>query len=243
VNTNVTTTSAHGQAKEPGNRNVKVVIRLVIFVAILVALWGFVSGQWNQAMPWVFLGVWAIVGGLVPALVVPLDQALEEERTQIKEGVQEWDKPIVIVGSLYVPLGLVLVAALDARFGWSPLVPLWLQIVALIIGALGYLLGVWASAVNKFYGRFVRIQEERGHIVITGGPYRYVRHPGYAGIVLFVISSALALNSWWALVPNGLVALSMIVRTALEDKFLRENLEGYEAYARHTRYRLLPGIW
>jgi protein-S-isoprenylcysteine O-methyltransferase Ste14 len=210
----------------------QVLIRGTIFALILALLWGFVSGHWERPMPWVFLGSWAIVGLVVPAFVVPLDESYVDDRTQIKEGVQKWDKPIVIVGSLYVPLGLVLVAALDA-----------LQAVATMLGALGYLFSVWASAVNKFYGRFVRIQKDRGHTVVTEGPYRYVRHPGYAGLAVFLLTSALSLGSLWTLIPNGLFLIAMIVRTALEDRFLRENLAGYKEYAQRTRYRLIPGIW
>jgi len=224
-------------------------VRLVLVAVIVVALWGFVSGQWARFMPWIFWGVWIVVGLVVPALAVPMDEAFLEDRTQIKEGVQKWDKPIVIAGSFYIPFGLLLVAALDARLGWTvpatginP-IPLWVQVVAVVLSALGYLLSVWASAANKFYGRFVRIQEDRGHTVVTGGPYRYLRHPGYAGQVLFLLASAPALGSLWTLVPSGVFLVALIVRTALEDRFLQEKLAGYRDYARRTRYRLIPGIW
>ena len=112
----------------------KLLIRATIFAVILALLWGFVSGHWERPMPWVFLGSWVIVGLVVPAFVVPLDESYMEDRTQIKEGVQKWDKPIVIVGSLYTPLGLVLVAALDARFGWTAYaIPAWLQAVTTML--------------------------------------------------------------------------------------------------------------
>lgn len=226
-----------------------VLIRITVFAIILVALWGFVSGQWTHPMPWAFIAIYLLVGLVIPAMAVPIDQDYLEDRTQVKEGVQKWDKPIVIVGSLYVPLGLVLVAALDARLGWtaSPKgvnpIPLWTQAIAIVLSALGYLFSVWASAANKFYARFVRIQKDRGHTVVSSGPYRYVRHPGYAGLILFLFASAPALGSLWTLLPSGLFALALIVRTALEDRFLQEKLEGYKEYTRHTRYRLIPGIW
>lgn len=243
MNANASTTPSGEGTGTKGNLRTKTLIRFGIFALVLAALWYFVSGHPERVMPWLFIGTWAIVGGLVPALIVPLDEALGEERTQIKEGVQGWDKPIVILGSLWVPLGIVVFAALDVRFGWSSPVPFWVQIVGLVLSALGYLLSVWASASNKFYGRFVRIQADRGHTVVTGGPYRYVRHPGYAGMAAFLIASPLALNSLWTLVPNGVFIVLMIVRTALEDRFLQENLDGYQEYAQRTRYRLLPGIW
>jgi protein-S-isoprenylcysteine O-methyltransferase Ste14 len=221
----------------------KVLVRMLIFLLILAGVWYDASGRIDLVMPWVFLGVYLVVGGIVPALIVPLDEELAEERTQIKEGVKGWDKPIVAIGSLYVPLGIVILAGLDARFGWSSPLPLGLQIAALVIGGLGYPLSVWASASNPFHGRFVRIQTERGHTVQTGGPYRYVRHPGYAGIIVFLPTSAVALDSLWTLVASGVVAVLMVIRTALEDRVLLEELPGYEDYASRVRFRLVPGIW
>jgi protein-S-isoprenylcysteine O-methyltransferase Ste14 len=89
----------------------------------------------------------------------------------------------------------------------------------------------------------VRIQEDRGHQVVTGGPYRYVRHPMYVGIILLFPCMALFLGSWWALVPASLIAILMVIRTALEDRTLRAELPGYAEYAQRVRYRLLPGVW
>jgi protein-S-isoprenylcysteine O-methyltransferase Ste14 len=179
----------------------------------------------------------------VGVLVVPLDPELVEERTQIKEGVKDWDKRITVVGSVLYPLAILIVAGLDARYGWSPRVPTAVQLAALAIAAAGNLVSIWATAVNRFYGRFVRIQRERGHVVVSDGPYRYVRHPGYLGQIIFSLASALALGSLWALIPGGLFALLLVARTALEDRTLQEELEGYKAYTRRVRHRLLPQIW
>ena len=243
MNANTSATPSSEAPETSSGMRLRVLIRVGIFALIMAALWYVTSGHLDLIMGWIFIGVWMVVGGVVPALAVPLGPELIEERTQIKEGVKEWDKPIVIVGSIYIPLGIVIVAGLDARFEWSPPIPLAFQIVALVLGALGYLLSVWAAAANKFYGRFVRIQKERGHTVETGGPYRYVRHPGYAGMIIFCLASALALGSLWTLIPNGLMALLTIIRTALEDRTLQEELDGYKEYAARVRYRLLPGIW
>ena len=98
-------------------------------------------------------------------------------------------------------------------------------------------------ATNRFYGRYVRIQTDRGHTVVTTGPYRCVRHPAYAGLILFMLATALALESLWALIPAGLVAAVLVVRTVLEDRTLRSELLGYDDYAQRTRYRLVPGVW
>jgi protein-S-isoprenylcysteine O-methyltransferase Ste14 len=101
----------------------------------------------------------------------------------------------------------------------------------------------WAMVSNPFFSTMVRIQTDRGQTVATGGPYRWVRHPGYVGYILSAVSTALLLGSLWALVPAVLTGVLLVVRTALEDRTLLEELEGYEEYARQVRYRLVPGVW
>ena len=96
---------------------------------------------------------------------------------------------------------------------------------------------------NRFFSTMVRIQADRGQTVATAGPYRYVRHPGYVGYSVSFFGMALALGSLWALVPAVLMACLLVVRTALEDRTLQDELAGYTDYARQVRYRLLPGIW
>ena len=113
----------------------------------------------------------------------------------------------------------------------------------LAVAVLGYTLVVWATAANAFFAQTVRIQRERGHAVATGGPYQFMRHPGYAGTILFELAVPVMLGSWWALVPGSLVALLIIIRTALEDRTLQKELDGYQEYAKRVHYRLLPGIW
>jgi protein-S-isoprenylcysteine O-methyltransferase Ste14 len=229
-----------GETNQPGK--LSLLARLLIFVAILAAIVFISAGRWDWLTGWLYMGMYALVTS-VGVFVVPLDPELVEERTQIKEGVKEWDKRLVSVGSLFYPLAILIVAGLDARWGWSPALPAWLPWVALGVAAAGNLLSIWATAANKFYGRFVRIQKERGHRVISEGPYRYLRHPGYLGQIIFGLASALALASLWTLIPGGLFAGLLVVRTALEDRVLQEELEGYRDYTGRVRYRLLPPIW
>jgi protein-S-isoprenylcysteine O-methyltransferase Ste14 len=113
--------------------------------------------------------------------------------------------------------------------------------MAIVIG--GYALVVWATGVNAYFSQVVRIQSERGHTVISSGPYHFVRHPAYVGMTLVVIGAPIMLGSWWALIPGVISALLMIARTNLEDQTLQDELPGYAAYAQHTRHRLIPGIW
>ena len=96
---------------------------------------------------------------------------------------------------------------------------------------------------NTFFSGTVRIQHDRGHAVISDGPYGWVRHPGYAGWSLSLITTPLMLGSFWALIPGALAALLLIVRTVFEDQTLQGELEGYSDYAQRVRYRLLPGVW
>jgi protein-S-isoprenylcysteine O-methyltransferase Ste14 len=138
---------------------------------------------------------------------------------------------------------ILIVAGLDTRNGWSPSLALIFQFAALTAAAGGNLISIWATSVNKFYSRFVRIQKERGHFAISDGPYRFIRHPGYLGQVIFSLASGLALGSLWALIPGGLFAVLLVLRTALEDRTLQEELQGYKAYTRRVRYRLIPYIW
>jgi protein-S-isoprenylcysteine O-methyltransferase Ste14 len=228
------------RTREPSS--LRILLRLMAFVLVLTAILLIAAGRWDWVMGWVYTATYACLA-VIGVLAVPLDPELVEERTQIKEGVKEWDKRITVIGSVLYPLAILIVAGLDARYGWSPRFPPALQLASLAIAAGGNLMSIWATAVNRFYGRFVRIQRERGHIVISDGPYRYVRHPGYLGQIIFSLASALALGSLWALVPGGLFAVLLIVRTALEDRTLQEELDGYKAYARTVRHRLIPEIW
>jgi protein-S-isoprenylcysteine O-methyltransferase Ste14 len=98
-------------------------------------------------------------------------------------------------------------------------------------------------AVNRFFSSVVRIQSDRGHQLVTGGPYGWIRHPGYLAALLQGISSGIALGSWVSMIPVvGMLPL-LFVRTVREDRFLRGNLPGYLEYAQRVRYRMLPGIW
>ena len=112
-----------------------------------------------------------------------------------------------------------------------------------MVCVIGYALFVWATASNAFFSQIVRIQTERGHTVVTGGPYRFVRHPGYAGAILFELAVPFLLASWWAFIPSLIGAGLLVLRTALEDRTLQAELSGYPAYARQVAYRLLPGVW
>ncbi len=149
---------------------------------------------------------------------------------------------VAIVGILG-PLVIVLVAGLDHRFGWTPPIPGALSAFGLALVVLGYGLGTWAMAVNRFFSAVVRIQKDRGQTVVTDGPYQLVRHPAYAGGLLASVGVPLLLGSGWSLLPSVLVAAALVARTRVEDRTLIKELEGYQGYAEQVRYRLFPLIW
>ena len=203
------------------------------------------AGTLNWPMAWLYAGVSAAfgVGGRILILRTTPDLLVERGRFLRSQGAKSWDKVIVSLVGIVGPVAMFIVAGLDRRLGWTAPAPLALQLGALAAIVLGYLLSTWAVLTNRFFSGVVRIQTDRGHTVVTGGPYRFVRHPGYAGSLLAYLASPLALGSLWMFIPAGLTALLLVVRTALEDRTLRAELEGYAAYTRQTRYRLLPGVW
>ena len=158
------------------------------------------------------------------------------------KGTKRWD---IAWGVVFGPIliSIYIVAGLDAvRFEWSTMSALFWP-VGLIVFLAGTALFSWSMGVNPFFEKTVRIQTERGHRVIDTGPYAFVRHPGYLGFFGWCLSAPLLLGSWWAFVPAVLSVVGLVVRTALEDRTLREELEGYEAYSNRVPHRLLPGIW
>ncbi|MCI5225010.1 MAG: isoprenylcysteine carboxylmethyltransferase family protein, partial [Candidatus Electrothrix sp. AR4] len=132
---------------------------------------------------------------------------------------------------------------LDHRFGRSPVFPTGLVLLGFILIAWGYAFAAWALVENRFFSSVVRIQTDRGHLVCDTGPYRLVRHPGYAGNILALAGIVLALGSIWTLIPAMVALIITVIRIMLEDQTLQDELPGYREYAQRVRYRLIPGIF
>lgn len=218
--------------------------QVCVAVALLAALLFLSSWRFDWVMAWIYTGTFAVVLTAITIYQELGNPDLVEERSEFKprEGVQRWDVILSAVARLSL-LSSYVVAGLDVRFGWKPEIPPVVQIAAFALGLLGGGLVAWAMAANRYAAVYARIQQERGHVVATTGPYRFVRHPFYVGVITFALMIPLALGSLWALVPGVLAALLFIVKTAAEDRMLRAGLPGYAEYAQRTRYRLLPGIW
>lgn len=221
-------------------QNVQKRILQIVVSLIFIAIVLFVSaGSFKWFYGWIFIAASVMILA-VNAIVFPAE--LISERGRRKENVEKWDK--VMSWFISIPwLALFIVSGLDVRFGWASEWVVWAHVVGLGFFFLGNALVSWSMVSNLYFSTAVRIQYERGHRVASGGPYRYVRHPGYVGMIISNIATPLLLGSAWALIPAGLTAIMVVVRTWLEDKTLKEKLEGYREYAERVKARLLPGIW
>jgi protein-S-isoprenylcysteine O-methyltransferase Ste14 len=210
----------------------------VAFVAFVGACLFVSAGHWDLPWFWAYLGVWAaaiVTGSFL------IDPTLVQER--IRPGPGGKDYGTVVVLTALMP-GQSLVAGLDVgRFHWSDGVSPAVQGPGLMAVTAALAVVVWAMAVNRFFSPVIRIQTDRGHRLVTSGPYRYVRHPAYAAFPFLMVGGGLALGSWLAALIGLLLVLPVLRRAALEDRVLREQLEGYAAYAQQVRYRMFPGVW
>ncbi|MDH5465697.1 MAG: isoprenylcysteine carboxylmethyltransferase family protein [Thiovulaceae bacterium] len=168
---------------------------------------------------------------------------VERSNMEKAKDSKAWDKVLAPLMALSLSFPLLIVAGLDHRYGWTPSLPTWLTILGLLLIALGYAFSAWAIIENRYFSSTVRIQTERGHTVCDSGPYKIVRHPGYAGNLLALAGIIIALESLWTLIPAVVALVIGVIRTSLEDKTLYEELTGYQDYARRVCYRLFPGIY
>jgi protein-S-isoprenylcysteine O-methyltransferase Ste14 len=221
-----------------------VILQVLIFVVGVPFLPLLISWDWSWWQAWVF-GLLSVCGFAVSrALAGRRHPDLLAERAKFLRhaDAKPWDKvlaPLVGLGGGLIPL----VAGLEARFGSSSGFGLETELVSLVLILAGYVFSSWALMENRFFSGMVRIQKERGHQVVSSGPYRWVRHPGYAGALLTYLFTPILLDSYWAYIPVALLTVVLVIRTSLEDRTLQQELPGYADYAQRTRDRLLPGIW
>lgn len=207
----------------------------------LLALIFLPVGRLDWTPGWIFILFLFTVYGVAVLVLKRVNPAIFRARNRFQAGTKRWDVNLVSL----ICLGLVAeipVATLDSgRMSWSAM-PISVVILGYILGA-GIALGTWAQAVNRFFEPGVRLQRERGQHVISTGPYAFVRHPGYVSAIMVFAGLALALASWWALIPAAWATALLILRTSWEDALLHAELEGYADYARNVRFRLAPGLW
>jgi protein-S-isoprenylcysteine O-methyltransferase Ste14 len=220
--------------------------RTIVSAAIMYPLLGAMlfgaAGTVRWIAGWSFF-LFFIAGCLgVTRWLLVHDPGLLEERMRVGKNQQPWDK--IFLGLIYVLfLAWYLGMPLDAvRWHWSHF-PIWLQAVGVPLTAFSFYILFATFRANPFLSGVVRIQEERGHAVISTGPYRFVRHPMYAGAVVLFAGAPLWLGSWLGLAVGGLFALLLAARAVLEERTLARELTGYDEYRRKVRYRLVPYLW
>jgi protein-S-isoprenylcysteine O-methyltransferase Ste14 len=221
-----------------GMKRIFVVLAYVIIESVVL----FVSaGRLNWPGAWAYTGLRLAIFLTVGIWVARRNPELINERGRRSPDTKSWDKVFAAVYTLFLIITPI-IAGLDARNEWSSVSLIW-QTVGFLGLIPAMILPYWAMSVNKYMVTTVRIQTERGHQVVSTGPYQYVRHPMYVGAVLMALFAPLLLGTWWTFVPSIIVGISIVVRTALEDRTLQAELPGYTDYAQQVRYRLLPGIW
>ncbi len=229
------------EAKPEGNRGgLRFLIKAVVGLLITAAILFIPAGRLGWTMGWVCIGAYLLAQGVTALVIDP--ELLTERETRHKDA-KKWDMVLLSFWGLASALAPMVMAGLNVRFGWLPRMSLAVQICGLVLFLLGWAITIWTMTSNLFFSKVVRIQRDRGQTVATGGPYRYVRHPGYVGASAQSLATPLILGSVWALIPGVLGVLLLVIRTVLEDKTLQEELDGYKEYAGRVRYRLLPGVW
>ena len=220
-------------------------IAFIAYIGFFAVLIFWPAGRIDWLDGWLYLGIVTAYQLITVVYLTQVNPELIEHRlkfTGISKGTKRWDKFWLM---LFTPLFIAIyaIAGFDAvRFDWSSMSS-WFWFFGLLLFIPGAALYSWSMGVNPFFEKTVRIQTERGHRVIDTGPYRLVRHPGYLGFIGWFLSAPLMLSSWWAFLPAILSVFAILIRTALEDRTLRNELPGYEEYTSQVHYKLIPGIW
>ena len=220
----------------------RVVIKFVFAVTLLALVLFVPAGTWRWPAAWVFIGLYLAFAIPVGIWLLRTNPALLARRFDWgKRAPKKWDRLLM---AAYIPVyvAVYVLAGLDFRYGWSD-VPTVLRAVAFVPVGAFYVLLALVLRENAFLSRVVEVHPEAGHHVITTGPYAAVRHPMYAGYIVWLLATPVALGSVPALAPAGLVAAGIVVRTVLEDQTLHTELPGYPEYASKVRWRLLPRVF
>lgn len=234
-NVNANPKIAQGGARWAG----QMTAALVIFGTIMFLS----AGTLHWTTGWAYLGLNALTQILSGIVLIPRQPDMLAERSQVQQGTKSWDRflaPLIVV---FGTLAVLVTAGLDFRFGWSDPIHTTLWLTGLALAFCSQMFVLWAMASNTFFATTVRIQDDRGHSVVSAGPYRFIRHPGYLGSIIYNLVMPLVLNSLWVILPAVLTIILLIVRTRLEDRTLHTELPGYRDYSANVQFRLIPGVW
>lgn len=216
-------------------RLVQVFSVLILQGAILFIAAGTLSWKWAWYV--LLLGLILLITNLI---LLPAE--LVEERGRKKENVKKWDRMITSI-VMFPTILMYVFSGLDHRFNWTGDVHIIINIAGLVLIFLGSMIFTWSMVSNKFFSTLVRLQTDRQHTVVTEGPYKYVRHPGYLGYIIFTLATPIAVGAFWGLIFSVIIGILLIVRTALEDATLKKELPGYAEYTENVKYKLIPFLW
>ncbi len=218
------------------------ILQLLLLVFVQAVLLFASAGSLTWGAGWLYIGLYVLMLAVASLVILPGHQDVVVERSKGTSGAKAWD--LWVTRLVAIPsLGVLIVAGLDWRWGWTPPYSIWLTVLGGLGFVLGYVIVVWAMLSNPFFAQVVRIQADRGHVAVTDGPYRLIRHPGYFGMMISFLGSIFLLGSLYGLICFAFYVIVVVIRTALEDKTLRAELPGYVEYSARTRYRLMPGVW
>lgn len=232
--------------QEPTGLTIRMWLRTLFVLAALPILILFGSaGTLDWPMAWLYVGLTLVFFAVSRYIIWRNNPDLLAERGRMMDhqdtaSFDRWLAPLLALGG---PTLIGLVAGFAIRFDWRPTFADWVLWLGVLLFVVSNIFGSWAIVVNRFFSGVVRIQVDRGHHVVTSGPYAIVRHPGYLGGAIAYLGMVLMLGSPWALIPYFLQMAVLIARTALEDQTLQAELPGYKEYTHQTRSRLFPGIW
>ena len=199
------------------------------------------AGTFDWARGWIF--VIAFGAGVVISVMMlwRLNPEIFAARARVQPGTEKLD--YLFIALVVAGIGLILpVAGWDFRARWSHM-PDWLVALGYLLLLIGFAGVMWPQATSRHFEPGIRIQSDRGHVLMDRGPYAIVRHPGYSAAVMLAAGMALCLGSWWALLPASVAAAALIPRTLFEERVLTGGLSGYADYKKRVRYRWLPGVW
>jgi protein-S-isoprenylcysteine O-methyltransferase Ste14 len=200
------------------------------------------AGKVDYTQGWIYLSTNLLVT-FMNFLAMGDNTELIIERSKPGEGAKSWDKLLLGISGFIFIFTLVLAGLDSGRYQWTRDLPWGSYVAGILLTFTGQVIFLTARNQNKFFSSIVRIQKDRGHTVCDTGIYRFVRHPGYLGMIVSLSGIPFLVGSVWSAVPVAISIALLFIRTSLEDKTLKNELNGYVEYARKTRFKLIPGIW
>lgn len=216
--------------------------QVLFSLLLMIALFFLSAGRSDLPRVWFYFELYFVSLVINMAIFLKYNPEVVRARSEIIKGEMKWWDKVYAVSYLLLMFAVPVVCGLDVRFNASAL-GIEYHIASIILFIAGWSFTSWALVVNKYFEGAVRIQKERDHKVVSTGPYAIIRHPGYAGMIVFYVSMPLGLGSLYGLVPVLLIAAAFVFRTHFEDEMLQKELKGYKEYAKKVKYRLVPGIW